>query len=164
MISCTVKVDACKAALAEMLVQFGKAEGDALLLGLSTAENTARALIGLQTKRRTGNLLSMTARGATRFDSGTSGGGKTAFFLSSSDHASYIEEGTQPHFIPAVPKEPGSWIRFERDYGSGDYVFAKQVHHPGNKAMPFMAPAAIAAEEAMYNYLLLRSAEITSKK
>lgn len=48
----------------------------------------------------------------------------------------YVEYGTGPHVIR--PKKPGGTLRFKIN---GDWVFAKEVNHPGTRAQPFFFPA-----------------------
>lgn len=155
MFSVKVDVSECNRALAAMMKEFDKAATDTVTYGAGVAEDVARAAIRAQTKRRTGQLEKMTGKGTMLASIG-----KTAFLYSTMDYASYIEEGTYTHFIPSSPKPKGKWLRFEQN---GQEVFRKQVRHPGNKAMPFMKPAAIAAEGAMVTFLTQRAHEITNK-
>lgn len=48
------------------------------------------------------------------------------------DYAIFVEYGTQPHIIR--PKNAKA-LKFKKDNKT---VFAKEVHHPGTKANPFM--------------------------
>jgi hypothetical protein len=158
MFSATVKIDACKKALQEISAEFGKAATAGLNYGIKVAEDTAKALISGQTKKRTGNLLRFTSGSATF----GFGGGRAALFSSIVNYASYIEEGTYTHNIPGSPMPKGKWLKFE---AYGRTIFSKQIiGHPGNKAMPFMKPAALAAEAAMFTFLEQRAREITAGK
>jgi HK97 gp10 family phage protein len=48
------------------------------------------------------------------------------------DYALYVEFGTQPHIIRPKNKKALHWKNGKKD------VFAKEVHHPGTKAQPFI--------------------------
>ena len=52
------------------------------------------------------------------------------------EHAKYVEYPTAPHIIRAAP---GKMLHFTGK--DGNDVFAKEVHHPGTDAQPFIRPA-----------------------
>lgn len=109
---------------------------------LTTAE--AKRLV----PRKTGNLGRSIAPGAFV--------GKTAFVVARASYAAYVEKGTRPHVIrprnAKVLRFPSSGTSTTlagrvrtgeaRRLGSGAYVFASKVNHPGTKAQPFLLPAA----------------------
>jgi hypothetical protein len=53
----------------------------------------------------------------------------------SAPYGAMLEEGTRPHDIVPIRAEA---LRFML---GGNVVFAKRVHHPGTKPMPFMKPS-----------------------
>jgi hypothetical protein len=55
------------------------------------------------------------------------------------DYAVMVEDGTRPHIIRPRNKRA---LRF-RPGGSGRYVFAKFVRHPGTRPQPFMDRALV---------------------
>jgi hypothetical protein len=50
----------------------------------------------------------------------------------------YVTQGTRPHLI--FPKRPNGRLRF-RPKGGRKYVYARVVHHPGNRPNDFMTRA-----------------------
>jgi hypothetical protein len=87
-------------------------------------------------------------------------------------YARYVEEGTSAHVI--VPMKgfgergqllPGQSRRKSSDYGvgrgqwlrwygpSGGVHWAREVHHPGTQAQPFMGPGGIVARETMIFFI-----------
>lgn len=76
--------------------------------------------------------------------------GATGYFEATAAHASYIEEGTQPHEIEARNAQALHWID-----EAGEH-FRRKVHHPGTAAMPFLAPAAEVAEDAIIETIKTR--------
>ena len=55
--------------------------------------------------------------------------------IAGAKHASWVENGTKPHFIRPRRKK---WLRFEQN---GAIRFAKEVRHPGTAPRPFMQRA-----------------------
>lgn len=55
-------------------------------------------------------------------------------FINRNSHATYAETGTRPHTIK--PHNRRGVLAFTGD--DGETVFAKEVHHPGTLARPFM--------------------------
>lgn len=80
-------------------------------------------------------------------------------FVRAAGAAAYLEHGTKPHIITArkgkslrfpakgVSKTLGGRARTGevKRLGTGAYVFAQVVHHPGTKPQPFLLPGAKAA-------------------
>lgn len=63
--------------------------------------------------------------------------GPEATVVSSTDHATYVHEGTVPHTIK--PRYASKLVFFWRK--AGRVVFANKVRHPGTKANPFLVKA-----------------------
>jgi hypothetical protein len=58
-------------------------------------------------------------------------------------YAIYVHEGTKPHAIFPKNRKMLRWV-------SGDsFIFAKEVHHPGTEADPFLHGAAEKEEDAI---------------
>lgn len=71
----------------------------------------------------------------------------------SQPYASYVENGTEPHVIDAKRKKVLHWTD-----ASGSH-FARVVHHPGSKSIPFMGPAYQTAERVLNARMELVAAE-----
>lgn len=74
----------------------------------------------------------------------------------SASYAAYVEFGTKPHIIKPKYAKVLAWNNQgsvgNRQTGSvrsgaKPNVFARQVHHPGTKAQPFLLPSAKAAQD-----------------
>ncbi len=76
--------------------------------------------------------------------------GATGYFEAAAAHASYVEEGTPPHEIEARNAQALHWIN------EGGEHFARKVQHPGTAPMPFLAPAALVAEDAIIDTIKTR--------
>lgn len=97
-----------------------------------SAEGYAKQLAQVKTGRLRSSIQS-------RFEDG----GLTGIVEARAAHAAYVEYDTRPHIIrPKTAK----MLRFKNR--RGEWVFAKQVMHPGTKAQPFMRPAL--AQEGPY--------------
>lgn len=103
--------------------------------------------------RKTGNLGRSIAPGEFT--------GSAAFVRARAAYAAYVEKGTRPHVI--VPRNARA-LRFPASgvsttlggrvrtgevarLGTGAYVFAMKVNHPGTKPKPFLEPGARKAAE-----------------
>lgn len=141
MLEITVLVEDVKKDLLKLSDDIRQAAKRALAHGLMEARDEAATLLNAQTKMRTATLLkgigiSMFATSETEgklFATARTRDGKD-------NYASFIERGTVAHFIR--PKRDGGWLRFPGPSGK-EWVFTKAVWHPGNKAMPFLWPAAL---------------------
>ena len=91
-------------------------------------------------KDQTGALRkSIVGRVVRRDQHGTSG-----VVEATAPHAIFVEDDTKAHTIRA---RRARMLRWEQD---GEVRFARVVRHPGTKGKPFMGPAAIKAEAALY--------------
>jgi hypothetical protein len=101
--------------------------------------------------RKTGNLGRSIAPGMLTT--------RDALVVARARYARYVELGTRPHVIrprnasvlrfPAkgTPVTLSGRARTAAVRGGGAYAFAKEVHHPGTKAKPFLVPGARKAVE-----------------
>ena len=60
--------------------------------------------------------------------------GLEAVIAADTEYADAVHEGTRPHIIRPRNKRILAW----RDKQIGDWRVAREVHHPGTKAQPFM--------------------------
>lgn len=56
-------------------------------------------------------------------------------------YSAYVHEGTKPH---RYGKFPGAMSFWGTNGFSGQHVFTDDIHHPGNRAQPFLRDALIA--------------------
>ena len=104
-------------------------------------------------KDQTGALRrSIVGRVVRRDASGTSG-----VVEATALHAVFVEDDTRAHEIR--PRN-ARMLRWER---SGEVHFARVVRHPGTRAKPFMGPAAIKAEAALYAKMHERTAAAVAR-
>ena len=98
------------------------------------------ALARVLSPKDTGQLAA-----SIRIDRNRDEKGRFAFgykVYTNSSYAHYVHEGTAPS-IRRVP--PGQAMKFHgTNASSGQTVFARTVHHPGNSAEPFLQNALIA--------------------
>jgi hypothetical protein len=73
----------------------------------------------------------------------SSNAGVEAEMRSPMKYSSYVEAGTEPHIIEARRKKSLRW-----EDADGTH-FARRVHHPGSKSIPFMGPAYHIAERVL---------------
>ncbi len=133
------------------------ASGTARAVRVALQEGAAYARANHRHKRRTGYLTDPTIlRGELR---SATEDGAWGYLVNEAKYARYIEEGTAAHVIrPKLaygmqgPLQVGQSRRAKNDYGVGRgqflrfyvgnrEVFAREVHHPGTPALPFMRPA-----------------------
>lgn len=77
----------------------------------------------------------------------------TTAIVEAAGAAVFLEEGTRPHIIKPKSASVLAWpasssgrrLSGRRRTNAGPLIFAKLVHHPGNKPFPFLLPGAIAA-------------------
>ena len=72
-------------------------------------------------------------------------------------HAVFVEDDTRPHTIR--PRN-ARMLRWEQ---GGEAHFARVVQHPGTRGKPFMGPAAIKAEAALYAKMHERTAAAVAR-
>ena len=102
---------------------------------------------------RTGALRkSIVGRVVRRDQHGTSG-----VIEATAPHAVFVEDDTRPHEIR--PRR-AKMLRWEQ---GGEVRFARVVRHPGTRAKPFMGPAAIKAEAALYAKMHERTAAAVAR-
>lgn len=102
-------------------------------------QNRTKRLIG-----RNGELFFRIQYNGTR---GTEG-----FLINETPYARFVEYGTRPHdIVPTGGRRALRWVQ------GGRTRFAARVHHPGNRPLPFMAPAAIEGRRAIERALLLET-------
>lgn len=102
---------------------------------------------------RTGALRrSIVGRVVRRDASGTSG-----VVEATAPHAVFVEDDTRAHEIR--PRR-ASALRWEQ---GGEVHFARVVRHPGTRGKPFMGPAAIKAEAAIYAKMHERTAAAVAR-
>lgn len=144
---------------AELVSAFGSAanlisQGASRGVMLGVSEGAAEARTNHSFKNCTGTLeasivgqaLGWTA-GGTRYE---------GVIRATAKYASYVDEGTPPHII--APRM-GTWLHWEPE--QGDHHFARVVHHPGTKGLPFMFLAYYKAERVIVRELeiAVRSAQ-----
>ena len=98
------------------------------------------------------NSMELVGRVARRDASGTSG-----VVEATAPHAVFVEDDTRAHEIR--PRR-ASALRWEQ---GGEVHFARVVRHPGTKGKPFMGPAAIKAEAALYAKMHERTAAAVAR-
>jgi hypothetical protein len=102
---------------------------------------------------RTGALRrSIVGRVVRRDQQGTSG-----VVEATAPHAVFVEDDTRPHEIR--PRN-ARMLRWEQ---GGEVRFARVVQHPGTRGKPFMGPAAIKAEAALYAKMHERTAAAVAR-
>jgi hypothetical protein len=118
-------------------------EGLAKAVWTATQEGAGLAIQTHPYKDRTGTLTRSIR--ATMLEQGP--GYAIGKIAALAPYASFVEEGTPPHDIE--PKKADGYLAWENPESQGDWHFAKLVHHPGTKAMPFMGPAYLKAERVL---------------
>lgn len=104
-------------------------------------------------KDQTGALRrSIVGRVVRRDASGTSG-----IVEATAPHAKFVEDDTRAHEIR--PRRAAA-LRWEQ---GGEVRFARVVRHPGTRGKPFMGPAAIKAEAALYAKMHERTAAAVAR-
>jgi hypothetical protein len=109
-------------------------------------EGAAEARSTHKYKDRTGNLTRSIGDRLINIEAY----GAEGVIEATADYASYVEHGTKPHVIPKGGAQKGVLLAWEGDGGSGDWHFAREVHHPGQRTpLPFMGAAYLKAERVL---------------
>ena len=142
-----VRIDLSEFRVDALKFQHRLSEGLTKAVWTATQEGAGLAIRTHPYKDRTGTLTRSIR--ATMLEQGP--GHATGQIAALAKYASFVEEGTAPHDIE--PKRADGYLAWENPESQGDWHFAKLVHHPGTKAMPFMGPAYLKAERVLESQL-----------
>lgn len=153
---CKVLVDEVKEALKKFSIDMKRVEHDVLYMALEHAYKASVNLLKSRTEQRTHNLERGIGWSAFAIADNAGKLFATARTRKGKNYASYIEEGTPPHFIRA---RPGGWMKFQMN---DQTVFKKVVFHPGNKPYRYLEHGAAVGEKDAVDFFIKRVAELTA--
>jgi len=128
---------------AELTEQFARAVAEVRVgmvrgVGYGARDGAAAAREGHTFTNRSGDL----ERSITSFVVGWANDNLyVARIIAGAKYASFVEEGTPPHFIAGNPTLAFQW--------KGEQMFLRYVNHPGSKPYPFMHLAYVKAERVV---------------